>query len=306
MGQGGCLVDTPSGSKNFTSKESTEAGPARVTRLRAWFRMGRPVNQHVQLRVLNILFFLVAVNWTAGTLAVRFRYPSLWGTSDVFAEYAYPLPLSWALAHLVTMLPLAYATWRSWDWEAAQLRRFRLGLLIGLIGSAAIDVLYGGGRWHRIPFVLFAVVDFGWALALSLLLTARTRRVAISAVALGGILMVAWPSVSAYLQERERTEAFESIASKDGRVRARGRARGVDAMEYSVEVAIPPGDVLTRSMCIDVLRVYEDMLAFHERADPEPVVRIVRPNDDAPFARAAYSARGEWRCVSVESTGPTS
>jgi len=247
--------------------------------------------------VLHTLLFLVAVNGTAGTLAVEFHYPSLWGNREVFGEYAYPLPFNWALAHLATMIPLACATWLSWDWPPDRLRRYRIVLLVGLIASVVLDLVYGGGRWHRIPFVLFAVVDFGWALAMSLLLTSRTRRVAIGAVLLGGILLASWPSVSTYLAERERAEAFARISSKDGRVRARATTDQADVVVYTVEVAGTPKDTLPRLVCLDVLRVYEDMLAFHEPRDADPVVEIVRPREETPFARAAYSSRGRWQCT---------
>lgn len=255
------------------------------------------MSRNPQLRVLNSLLFLLAVNGTAGILAVEFRYPSLWGNREVFGEYAYPLPFNWAFAHLATMIPLACTTWLSWGWPPDRLRRYRTVLLVGLIGSVVLDFVYGGGRWHRIPFVLFAVVDFGWALALSLLLTAWTRRAAIGAAVLGGILMASWPSLSAYLEEKERAEAFARISSKDGRVRARAMTAAGDVITYTVEVAGTPKDALSSSACLDVLRVYEDMLAFHEPKDADPRVEIVRPREENPFARAEFSSRGRWQCL---------
>ncbi len=250
-----------------------------------------------QLRVLNTLFFLVAVNWTAGALAVEFRYPSLWGRSDVFVEYAYPLPLSWALAHLATMIPLAWATWRSWDWEPSQVLRLRIGLLLGLIASASLDLIYGGGRWHRIPFILFPLVDLGWALTLSLLLTRWARRAAVSGALAVGVVFALWPSVSAHLHERATKEAFERVASEDGRVRALSVTGVGNSTFYAVEVAIGSEDALTDSMCLDVLHVYERMLALHDPGDTDSIARIVRPREDVPFARAVYSSRGRWECT---------
>ncbi len=43
-------------------------------------------------RAAWVVVFLAAANLASGLLAVELRYPSLWGSAQVFSEYAYPLP----------------------------------------------------------------------------------------------------------------------------------------------------------------------------------------------------------------------
>ncbi|MFT5727058.1 MAG: hypothetical protein ACI8PB_001190 [Desulforhopalus sp.] len=88
-----------------------------------------------------ISVFLIVVNLACGFIAVEFRYPSLWGVSDVFKEYALPLHLSWAIAHWPSMLILCVLLFRMRDWDEAQITKIRCVLLAGIALCIAIEFI---------------------------------------------------------------------------------------------------------------------------------------------------------------------
>lgn len=130
------------------------------------------------------LAYLLAVNLLAGWLAVELRYPSLWGGSDVFAEYALPLPYGWAMAHWVSMLPLAFVVAALPGWPEQRLLRLRWTLLALLALVALVEVDWTYFKLERIPFMLFFAVDLSLALLLSLVFRPPLR-------VLGGAALVA-------------------------------------------------------------------------------------------------------------------
>ena len=170
-----------------------------------------------------ISVFLIVVNLACGLIAVEFRYPSLWGGRDVFKEYALPLHLSWAIAHLPSMLIMCVLLFRMPEWDEAQITKIRCVFLVGVALCIAIEFIYGGGKFHRIPFVLFVLVDLSVAYALSLLLHQRRRPFVASFLLLVVTLICAAPNLrfeyQKYLYEQKRIEAIEREAERTRRIK---------------------------------------------------------------------------------------
>ena len=171
-----------------------------------------------------ISVFLIVVNLACGFIAVEFRYPSLWGGSDVFEEYALPLHLSWAIAHWPSMLILCALLFRMREWDEAQITKIRYVFLVGIVLCIAIEFIYGGGKFHRIPFVLFVLVDLSAAYALSLLLHQRRRPFVASFLLLVITLIWAVPTLrfeyQKYLYDQKIIEAIEREAERTRRIKA--------------------------------------------------------------------------------------
>ena len=100
-------------------------------------------------------FYLVLVNLACGLIAVEFRYPSLWGGSNIFEEYAYPLPLSRAMAHLPSMGMMSVILYRMPSFSEGSLTKTRRGILIALTLCIALEFVLGGGKFAQTPFLLF-------------------------------------------------------------------------------------------------------------------------------------------------------
>lgn len=129
--------------------------------------------------------FLIAVNLLAGLAAEGLGYPSLWTASrEVFAEYALPLPLTWGLAHWATMGPLAFLIAALPRLTPARLRTVQAALGIGLLLALAVEVDLAYGKLEKIPFALFAIVDFTVALLITLCYAAPLKLLAGAAVAI--------------------------------------------------------------------------------------------------------------------------
>lgn len=170
-----------------------------------------------------ISVFLIVVNLACGSIAVEFHYPSLWGGSDLFIEYALPLHLSWATAHWPSMLILCVLLFRMRGWGEAQITKIRCVLLAGIALCIAIEFIYGGGKFHRIPFVLFVLVDLSVAYGLSLLLHQRRRPFVASFLLLVVTLIWATPTLrfeyQKYLYEQKTIKAIEQEAERTRRIK---------------------------------------------------------------------------------------
>jgi len=114
-------------------------------------------------KFVMLFIYLIAVNLLAGYCAIWLRYPSLWGGSNVFLEYAMPIGMTWGLSHwpsmVLTSIPLLLVP----HWNVKQVNRFRI-ICIGLI----LVLLYG--VIEQVPFALFPAVDLFTALFLSLII----------------------------------------------------------------------------------------------------------------------------------------
>ena len=170
-----------------------------------------------------IFVFLIVVNLACGFIAVEFHYPSLWGGSDVFKEYAFPLHLSWAGAHWPSMLILCVLIFRMREWNEAQISKIRCVFLAGIALCIAIEFIYGGGKFHRIPFVLFVLVDLSAVYVLSLLLHQRRRPFVASFLLLVVVLIWAAPTLrfeyQKYLYDQKRIEAIKREAERTQRIK---------------------------------------------------------------------------------------
>lgn len=167
--------------------------------------------------------FLIVVNLACGFIAVEFRYPSLWGVRDVFKEYALPLNLSWAAAHWPSMIILSVLLFRMRGWDEAQITRIRCVFLAGIALCIATEFIYGGGKFHRIPFVLFVLVDLSVAFGLSLLLHQRRRPFVALLLLLVVLLIGAAPTLrfeyQKYLYDQKRIKAIEREAERTRQIR---------------------------------------------------------------------------------------
>ena len=170
-----------------------------------------------------ISVFLIVINLACGLIAVEFRYPSLWGGSDVFKEYALPLHFSWAIAHWPSMLVLSVLLFRMREWDETQITKIRCVILAGIALCIAIEFIYGGGKFHRIPFVLIVLVDLSAVYVLSLLLHQRRRPFVASFLILFVTLICAAPTLrfeyQKYLYNQKRIEAIELEKERTRRIK---------------------------------------------------------------------------------------
>jgi len=120
------------------------------------------------LRSLVFLMFVISACLLSGYIAVELRYPSLWGTTDVFTEYALPIGLTWGLVHWPSMLILGISLVTLPKWSTQKVRGFRTVCgVIFLLLLLELD--------NKIPFLLYPKVDLVLALMGSLVLVPPNR-----------------------------------------------------------------------------------------------------------------------------------
>lgn len=110
-----------------------------------------------------LIIYLISVNLISGYIAVWLRFPSLWGNSQIFIDYAMPLGLTWALSHWPSMILVSIPLLRLVHWNARLINRFRIICL-----SIFLILIYG--VIEKIPFALFPCVDLIVAFFLSLVI----------------------------------------------------------------------------------------------------------------------------------------
>ncbi len=116
-----------------------------------------------------LLIYVISVNLLAGYVAVWLNFPSLWGISNVFGEYATPLFMTWGLAHWPSLILLGLPLLLIPDWKANQIQRFRVICL-----SLFVILIYG--VLEKIPFALFPAIDALVAFFLSLIIVPPNYR----------------------------------------------------------------------------------------------------------------------------------
>jgi len=114
-------------------------------------------------KIFLLMIFIVSVNLLSGYIAVWLRFPSLWGTSNIFFEYAFPLNLTWGLAHIPSFMVLSIPLFLLSGWNQAQIQRFRI-----ICVCLFLLLLYG--VMEKIPFALYPAVDLFVAFLFSLLI----------------------------------------------------------------------------------------------------------------------------------------
>jgi len=242
--------------------------------------------------------YLFGVNLLAGWAAVTFRYPSLWGNSDVFAEYAVPLPLGWALDHWLSMTPLTLAIFAMPKWSGVQIRQFRFLLIGVLLTAVMLEFIMGGGRWHRVPFLLFPIIDASTALGLTFLRSRRALRISFAIAFAGAIAAVLLPSLIDDIRSSQRDAQLERVRSDDGWFQSRGVTSDGLQTIYRLELETGADERSLDELCYDALSAYEQMLEIREPDDrTDPVIQFIR-SESSPRAigEARYSARGRWLC----------
>jgi len=113
-------------------------------------------------KITLFLFYVVVVNLLAGYAAVFLKFPSLWGSSEIFLEYAMPFGMTWAMAHCPSLLLISLPLLELAHWDTKKLRRFR-----GVVFMLFLLLLYG--VIEKIPFALFPAVDLLVIFSISLI-----------------------------------------------------------------------------------------------------------------------------------------
>lgn len=112
--------------------------------------------------------WLISANILAGAFADRLDYPGLAATGTVFSDYALPLTLSWSLVHWVTLVPIAAVMFGLPLWDERRVILVRCVLFAGIVTCVTVELVYGGGNWHGLPFLVFALVDCAVGLMVAL------------------------------------------------------------------------------------------------------------------------------------------
>ena len=112
--------------------------------------------------------WLISANILAGAFADRLGYPGLAATGTVFADYALPLALSWSLVHWVTLVPIAAVIFALPLWDERRVIFLRWILFAGVVTCVTVEFVYGGGSWHGLPFLVFALADCAVGLMVAL------------------------------------------------------------------------------------------------------------------------------------------
>lgn len=115
------------------------------------------------VKILLVVIFIISVNLLSGYIAVWLRFPSLWGTSKIFFEYAFPLNLNWGLAHIPSFLLLSIPLFLLPGWNQGQIQRFR-------ISCVCLFLLLLYGVMEKVPFALYPAVDLFVAFFFSLII----------------------------------------------------------------------------------------------------------------------------------------
>ena len=114
-------------------------------------------------KILLLVVFIISVNLLSGYVAVWLRFPSLWGTSNIFFEYAFPLNLTWGFAHIPSFVLISIPLFLLSSWNQTQIQRFRI-ICVGLF----LLLLYG--VMEKVPFALYPAVDLFVAFFFSLII----------------------------------------------------------------------------------------------------------------------------------------
>lgn len=114
-------------------------------------------------KFLLFLTYIISVNLLAGYCAVWLKFPSLWGSSKIFLEYAMPIGMTWALAHWPTLVLVSIPLLLIPHWNTKQITRFRI-ICIGL------SLILSYGVIEKVPFALFPTIDLLTAFFFSLII----------------------------------------------------------------------------------------------------------------------------------------
>ena len=163
-------------------------------------------------KLLLLFFYFISVNLLAGYIAVLLNFPSLWGNSHVFGEYAIPIGMTWGIAHWPSLFIVGIPLLLLPEWNAIAIRRFR-AICIGLF----LILTYGVNE--KIPFALFPAIDLLTAFFFSLIIVPPTYKenpvltivlaIFLSITSLSGIYLL-------YSKWEHRTPAIKETALMNG------------------------------------------------------------------------------------------
>lgn len=117
----------------------------------------------IPAKILLLVVFIISVNLLSGYIAVWLRFPSLWGSSNIFFEYAFPVHLAWGLMHIPSFVIIGLLLLLLSSWNQSQIQRFRITCI-----CLFLILLYG--VMEKIPFALYPAVDLLVALFFSLII----------------------------------------------------------------------------------------------------------------------------------------
>lgn len=249
-------------------------------------------------RLLLAIVYLVSVNLLSGFLAEALDYPSLWGRSgSVWGEYAIPLPFTWALAHLVSMLPMALLIAGLPLWPKIWVIRARWILIAALIVLFFAEVKLPYGRLRHVPFYLFLAVDAAVALLLSLLIYPPIRTLIVTAA------MVATMTLGIYVTHRETT----STATENALEKHEGEVTFFEEIsEYprgtSKEIVATVRETVGPDIGPNAEKICAEAKALLAKGSTAEVKLMVHPwfETEQKYVYSAGSARydtaGEWLC----------
>lgn len=255
-------------------------------------------------RLLLAALFLLLVNLLSGLLAVELRYPSLWGGSDVFHEYAYPALYNWALLHLPSMLLLALLVFRLPTFTLSQVRRCQLLLLLGLVVLFFVEVKLPYGRLRHIPFALFLIVDVLLVLLFSLLFYPPVKTLVIVFLVAAILICLQWLSpITIGLQSDKSPaqadhEAIVSDSEEVGFFEEVSEYQRRDHVEYSAIVNETVGPDMGPSGA-EICRQARQLVA---EAGKDVVILLVHPwfQTERKYVhhagKAYYDTEANWRC----------
>lgn len=163
-------------------------------------------------KLLLLFIYFTSVNLLAGFTAVWLHFPSLWGNSQVFGEYAIPIGMTWGIAHWPSLILVGLPLLLLPEWNTVNIRRFR-AICFGLF----LVLIYGVIK--KFPFALFPVVDLLVAFIFSLVIVPLTYKenpvltifmaILLSTITLTGIYIM-------YSKWEHRTPAIKETALMDG------------------------------------------------------------------------------------------
>ncbi len=180
------------------------------------FSINPQVFQHffckIPAKVILLLVYITSVNFLSGYVAVWLKFPSLWGNSKIFLDYAMPFGMTWAMAHWPSLVLISIPLLRLPHWNKNQLKRFRQ-ICIGLF----VILLYG--IIEKIPFALFPAVDLLIAFLFSLVIVPPTYKTNPALTIIMGLLlsMIILSGIyTLYSRWQHQTPTIKEIELMDG------------------------------------------------------------------------------------------
>lgn len=164
-------------------------------------KSSKPFQNHLLVRILVFISYIICVSLLSGYLSGVFNYPSLFNATASFSEYAIPYVFTWALAHIPTMLFFGFILFSLPSMKATSVKKFRIycwGFCLLLF--LELD--------SKIPFILFLKIDSAFALFFSLIIVPPNKEdnpLLVKVLKFGGIFLSAFAIYVMYAMWTHRT-----------------------------------------------------------------------------------------------------